>query len=86
MTEQMTRRDIEIAVLQVGEALKAIVEAYNDKANHITLSVVNGQISVSACEYDDAKMDIKESILYGVQFPDGTVYADGQYTRPTEVA
>lgn len=83
----MTRRDVEMALIQMGKAMKVIVEAYAPQANHINITSVDGQISVNASRYDDDNVSyIEQDILDAVLFTDGTLKICGEYIRPKEGA
>jgi len=79
----MTRKDTEMALIQLGQVMKAIVEGYAPNANHMSINCINGQLSVSACEFDgEAGEYIEKDILKAVQFKDGDLLIDGQYIKP----
>jgi hypothetical protein len=83
MTKQIAKKDVEMALIQMGRAMKTIVGAYSPNANHISISVVNGDIDVSACEYDGEKeVVVEKDILDAVEFQDGTIRINGEYIRP----
>ena len=79
----MTRKEIETALLDMGRALKTIVGSYAQNANQVSITIVNDQIGVTACEYhDDGPEIIRREVLDAVAFGDGTLKIDGQYIRP----
>lgn len=81
----MTKRETEMALIQLGQAMKIIVEGYAANANHMSISVIGDHISVNACEYDSVAMTtIERDILNARLFDDGTLYVDGQYVKPGE--
>lgn len=82
----MTRLDVEMALIQVGKAMQTIVGAYAPNANHMSVDVINGSISVSACEWDNDEGDyIEKDILSATLFPDGSMMMHGEY-KPLETA
>lgn len=81
----MTRKDTEIALIQLGQVMKAIVEGYAPNANHMSINCINGQVSARACEFDDESGEfIEKDILQGILFKDGDMLIDGQYITPAK--
>ena len=81
----MTRKDTEMALMQLGQVMKAIVGAYAPNANHISINYINGQLSAYAHEFDgDACEFVEQSILEAIQFADGELLIDGQYIKPAK--
>lgn len=79
----MNKTDIEMALIQLGRAMKAIVEAYAPNSNHISITVVDGSIHVNACEWDGPGEDyITKDILDAHEFSDGTLRINGEYITP----
>ena len=79
----MTRKDTEMALIQLGQVMKDIVEGYAPNANHTSITIVNGTIMVSACEFDGEKSEyIEKDILKADKFTDGEMYIDGEYIKP----
>lgn len=84
---QMTKRDTEMALLKIGEAIKAIAQAYNRDLNHVTVSVNNGMIIVYACKTDDNNTEnpILQVRLDAAAFPDGRCRLGDEYVNPKDV-
>lgn len=81
------KHDLELALLDMGKALRTLVSAYKPNANHMSVDCIDGNIHVRACEYDGEKYEyVEKDILNATLFKDGTLYIDGQYIRPDEVA
>lgn len=80
----MTRNEIELAMIEIGKQIKAMVGEYKPNANHISIDVVNGNISVSACEFDVKINKIKEHILSAMLFADGGLKLNGMYIEPID--
>lgn len=79
----MTKKDAEMALIQLGEIMQSIVGIYAPNANHISITIVNGTIMVSACEFDGEKSEyIEKDILNAYKFTDGEMYIDGEYIKP----
>ena len=83
----MTKREMELALLDMGKALRTLVGAYKPNANHMSVDCIDGNIHVTACEYDSEKYEyVEKDILNAMLFADGTLYIDGKYIHPGEVA
>lgn len=84
----MTKRDTEMALLKIGEAIKAIAQAYNRDLNHVSVNVINGAVYVYACETDgsDPKNPIVQVGLDAVAFHDGRYRLGDEYVKPNNVA
>lgn len=81
----MTRKDTEMALIQLGQVMKAIVEGYAPNANHVSIDYINGQLSARACAFDDKAGEyIEKDILKAIQFADGDLFIDGQYIKPAK--
>ena len=80
----MTKQEVELAALQLGEALRTIVWAYSPASNHMEISAINDQLSVRACVYDDEKREIVNQTLDATLFPDGTLRLGDEYIRDGE--
>lgn len=79
----MTRKEIETALIQMGMFAKSIVADYAPNANQVHITVVNGTISVTACQWDNVKDDfVERGILNATLFDDGTLFSDGRYEYP----
>lgn len=79
----MTRKDTEMALLQLGQVMKTIVSNYAPNANHVSIDYINGQLSAHACEFADGEY-IEKDILKAIQFADGDLLIDGQYIKPAK--
>lgn len=83
----MTRQDVEMALIQMGRAMRTIVAAYAPNANHASITLVNGTIKVDACEWDgDADDYVEKDILNAAQFADGVLLMGGKYIQKEDVA
>lgn len=83
----MTRQDVEMALIQMGRAMKTIVAAYAPNANHVSIDVINGTIRVTACEWDGNAEDfVEKDILNAAQFANGVLLMGGKYTQKEDVA
>lgn len=83
----MTKREMEVSLIQMGKTLQTLVCAYSPNANHVGITIVNGNISVNACQYDGEKEEyIEKDILNATLFADGVMHLDGQYIYPEGVA
>lgn len=72
-----------MALIQLGQVMKAIVEGYAPNANHVSIDYINGQLSARACAFDDDKGEyIEKDILKAILFRDGDLLIDGQYIKP----
>lgn len=80
----MTKQEVELAALQMGEALRTIVWAFRPDVNHISINSVNGQLSIYACIYDDDSNEIAENVLNATLFTDGTLRMGDDYIRDGE--
>lgn len=80
----MTRQEVELAALQMGEAMRTIVWAFRPDANQIEISSVNGQLAVRACVYDNDRNKTVERLLDAMLFPDGTLRLGDEYIRGDE--
>lgn len=81
----MTRLEAEMALLQKAKEVEAIVSLAAPNANHVHLMIIDGHITVSACEWDKEKDDyVEANILDASMYPDGTTYFYGK--DKTEVA
>lgn len=79
----MTRKNAEMALIQLGQIMKTIVSNYAPNANHVSIDYINGQLSARACEFDDtAGKYIEKDILKAIQFADGDLFIDGEYIKP----
>lgn len=76
----MTRKEVEMALLQMGREMKAMVEAYAPNVNHMSITAVDGTIMVTACEWDTERQTyIVKDILDAIQFKDGDIKTGGEY-------
>ena len=80
----MTRKDVEIALIQMGKAMKTIMAAYAPDANQTRVSVVNGTIMVYACRYDDINATTNDVYLDAALFTDGSMNICGEYIPAKE--
>lgn len=80
----MTKQEVELAALQLGEALRTIVWSFRPDANQIEISSVNGQLAVRACVYDNTRNETVERLLDAMLFPDGTLRLGDDYIRDGE--
>lgn len=81
----MTKRDTEMALIQLGQIMKSIVNGYAANANHMSITAIGDHITINACEYDSVAMKtIERDILNARLFDDGTLYVDDQYIKPGE--
>ena len=81
----MTRKETEMALIQLGQVMKTIVSNYAPNANHVSINCINGQLSARACEFDDESGEyIEKDILLAIQFKDGDMLIDGQYIKPAK--
>ena len=81
----MTRKDTEMALIQLGQVMKTIVSNYAPNANHISINYINGQLSARAHEFDDDTGEFVETnILEAILFKDGDLLIDGQYIKPAK--
>lgn len=79
----MTRKDTEMALIQLGQVMRAIVGNYAPNANHMSINCINGQLSARACEFDDESGEyVEKDVLLAIQFKDGDLLIDGQYIKP----
>ena len=82
----MTRRDVEMALIQMGRAAKTIVCAYAPNANHVSIDIVNGTISVNACEWDGEAGDyVEKNILNLTEFADGELFDVSKFYAEEDV-
>ena len=80
MTKAITRMDVEIALIQMGRAVKALMEAYAPEANQTRITIVGDNIMVHACRYDGKDADTNiNNIIDGMQFDDGVMHVGGEY-------
>lgn len=76
----MTRKDVEMALIQLGQAAKTIMEAYAPEANQTRITIVGGNIMVYASRYDGKDADTNISnIIDGALFADGMMRLDDEY-------
>ena len=81
MTE-MPRREVEDAMLQMGIAMRTLIQAFAPDANHCEISVIDGNIYVDACHYDSALQERVETFIDAALYPDGTVRHGKEFTFP----
>lgn len=81
----MTRKEVELALLQIGQQIKDIAEAECPEANQVCVDVVDGMIFVRACVYEGEGKEIKD-ILNAHKNPNGTLYVNGEYIWAEEVS
>ena len=74
----MTRQEIEMTLLHMGEALETIVKAYSPEANQMSIRVINGQIHVSAGKYTEGQ-GLTETID-ATKYLDGVIRSGDRYT------
>ena len=68
----MTRKECELALVELMEKAQAIAESFDEKINHLSIWQVQGHIVVNGHEWDYAKGDyIRKNLLNATQFSDG---------------
>ena len=78
----MTRGQVELELLKIGQIIKRLVGEYAPNANHVGVNVMNEYIFVNACEWDCKKSGyIEEDILRASLFPSGEVFINGKYVK-----
>jgi hypothetical protein len=78
----VTRVQVELELLKIGQIIKRLVGEYAPNANHVCVDVINGCICVNACEWDGEKSDyIEKDILRASLFPSGEVFINGKYVK-----
>ena len=81
----MTRRDVEMALIQMGKAMKTILSAYAPNANQADISLIKGMIIVRAHEWNSDDDDFAErNILDATLYPDGVLRLGSDYITPKE--
>ena len=68
----MTRKECELALIELMEKAQAIAEQYDSRINNLSLSCLRGHFSVMGHEWDYDKSDFfRMSLLDASQFPNG---------------
>jgi len=68
----MTRKECELALIELMEKAQAIAEQYDGKINHLSLTCLHGHYMVMGHEWDFEKSDyVRGKLLDASQFPDG---------------
>lgn len=76
----MTRKNVEMALIQLGQAAKTIMTAYAPEANQTRITIVGDNIMVYASRYDGEDADTNiNNIIDGTLFADGMMRLDDEY-------
>lgn len=76
---KMTRADVELALIRLGQAAQAIVAAYQPDANQVRISVVDGNVMVFACRYDGDDAATNADYLDATRFDSGEIKIMDEY-------
>lgn len=69
----MDRKELELALLHIGQAIQTIVGAYRPDANSIRLSIFDKRVNVKACVHDYNNCAEDEYVLDATLLENGTM-------------